>query len=79
MNGDEPVAAADTEVQARSRVARSYRKVAMLFLVCAAAITLVYLQPPDARGEVAETALQVVSAVAVLIVQVNSNEHKGRP
>ena len=56
---------------------RSYRKVAMLLVVAGASIALVYAQPPDARGEVAETALGVLSAVAVLIVQVNSNEHRG--
>ena len=58
---------------------RSYRKVLMLVVVASAAVTMVYAQPIDARGEVAETALQVLSAVAVLVIQVNSSEHKAPP
>jgi len=76
---DEPVATVDTEVQAKSKVARSYRKVMMLVVVAGAAIAIVYLAPADDRPEVAETALQVLSAVAVLIVNVNGNEYKGPP
>jgi len=48
----------------------------MLVVVATATVAIVYAQPVDARAEVSETALQVMSAVAVLIVQVNSSEHR---
>lgn len=62
--------------EAPSTKRRSYRKVLMLVVVAVATVAIVYAQPVDARAEVSETALQVMSAVAVLIVQVNSAEHR---
>lgn len=63
--------------EAPSTGRRSYRKVAMLVAVIAGAVALTYAQPEgEARGSVAETAIQMIGAVAMLIIQVNSQEHR---
>ncbi len=54
---------------------RSYRKVAILAIVVAGAVAIVYAQPDAARADVGADAIQAIAAAAAAVVAVNASEH----